>query len=40
MMGPAKIFEMAEREERCGKRFQPTPMLRELAKTTGRFYDI
>jgi 3-hydroxyacyl-CoA dehydrogenase len=36
--GVAKILEMAKREEHRGKRFEPTPMLRESAGTGRRFY--
>jgi 3-hydroxyacyl-CoA dehydrogenase len=38
-IGAAKILEMFEALEPLGKRYQPTPMLRELAMCKRRFYD-
>jgi 3-hydroxyacyl-CoA dehydrogenase len=38
-IGAAKILKMIEALEPLGPRFQPTPMLRELAKNKGRYYD-
>jgi 3-hydroxyacyl-CoA dehydrogenase len=38
-IGAARILEMVNREEHRGKRFEPTPMLHELAKNDRRFYE-
>jgi 3-hydroxyacyl-CoA dehydrogenase/enoyl-CoA hydratase/3-hydroxybutyryl-CoA epimerase/3-hydroxyacyl-CoA dehydrogenase/enoyl-CoA hydratase/3-hydroxybutyryl-CoA epimerase/enoyl-CoA isomerase len=38
-IGAPKILKMVETLEPLGKRFQPTPLLRELAKNEGRFYE-
>ena len=37
--GAEKILAMLEGFDPLGKRFQPTPLLRELAKSTRRFYE-
>ena len=38
-IGMENILEMLKIYESLGKRFQPTPMLRELAFSKQRFYD-
>jgi 3-hydroxyacyl-CoA dehydrogenase len=38
-VGIEGVLKTAEELERLGKRFQPTPMLRELAASGGRFYE-
>jgi 3-hydroxyacyl-CoA dehydrogenase len=38
-LGAAKILEMLKPLEAMGDRWKPTPMLLEMAKTGGKFYD-
>jgi len=39
-LGAAKIVEMLKPFESLGERYQPTPLLLELARTGGKFYDL
>jgi 3-hydroxyacyl-CoA dehydrogenase/enoyl-CoA hydratase/carnithine racemase len=38
-IGPAKIVEKLKQYEPLGKRYEPTPMLANLAASNGKFYD-
>jgi hypothetical protein len=37
-VGAAKVLEMLKPYEKLGKRFEPSPMLIELARTGKKFY--
>ena len=39
-IGAAKIVEMLKPFEALGERYKPTPLLLELAKSGGKFYDL